>query len=112
MYSWIIISASTPTLPAEAEPNRMTKRKPSRLSLDSDAMKNGPDDLFESRQSKKENGWNFNHGKNADFFVVGFGRAPLRRVARFFSVQSTKTRENIPNKRKMHQMAIKFTNWP
>jgi hypothetical protein len=67
-------------------------------------MKNGPDDLFESRQSKKENGWNFNHGKNADFFVVGFGRAPLRRVARF-------SRYKVPKPEKIYQISAKCTKW-
>jgi hypothetical protein len=34
------------------------------------------------------------------------------RVARFFSVQLTKTGKNLPNSRKMYQMAIKYTQWP
>jgi hypothetical protein len=32
-------------------------------------------------------------------------------VARFFSVQHTKTGENIPNRGKLYQMVLKYTKW-
>jgi hypothetical protein len=34
------------------------------------------------------------------------------RVARFFLVEHTKTAINIPNDHTIHQMAVKFTQWP
>jgi hypothetical protein len=38
-------------------------------------------------------------------------RHPLR-VARSFLVHDTKTGKNVPNEHKMHQIVIKYTNWP
>jgi hypothetical protein len=43
-------------------------------------------------------------------FVSGKGKTIG--VARFFSVQHTKTGKNIPNDHKIYQKAIKYTIWP
>jgi hypothetical protein len=57
-------------------------------------------------------------GESAPSKVLERARARARhiriegRVARFFLVQHTKTRKNIPKDHKVFQLAIKFTNWP
>jgi hypothetical protein len=38
--------------------------------------------------------------------------APMGRVARFFSVQHTKTVINIPNDSELYGMTTKYTKWP
>jgi hypothetical protein len=43
------------------------------------------------------------------FHERGVKRGPS--VARFFSVQHTKTVEKSPNSHKIYQMAMKYTNW-